>query len=85
MPEGSTPEGWEATVGEDGKVVVTPSENIKPGTTEDIPVKVKYPDGSTDDAPAKVTVEDTDANQHNPGYEDTTTKPGKPVKVPQTG
>ncbi|MCE5039450.1 Rib/alpha-like domain-containing protein [Staphylococcus auricularis] len=85
IPEGSTPEGWEATVGEDGKVVVTPSENIKPGTTEDIPVKVKYPDGSTDDAPAKVTVKDTEANQHNPGYKPSTTNPGKPVEVDQTG
>ncbi|WP_157949864.1 Rib/alpha-like domain-containing protein, partial [Staphylococcus capitis] len=56
-----------------------------PGTTEDIPVKVKYPDGSTDDAPAKVTVKDTEANQHNPGYKPSTTNPGKPVEVDQTG
>ena len=85
VPKQGIPEGWEATVGEDGKLVVTPSKDIEPGTTEDIPVKVKYPDGSTDDAPAKVTVKDTEANQYDPGYEDKTTNPGKPVELPQTG
>ncbi|MEB7784308.1 YPDG domain-containing protein, partial [Mammaliicoccus sciuri] len=50
IPEGSVPDGWTATVDPNtGAVTVTPPADAEPGTSAEIPVKVRYPDGSTDD------------------------------------
>ncbi|BCU51644.1 hypothetical protein JCM2421_04160 [Staphylococcus auricularis] len=80
------PEGWDVDVNpDDGTTTVTPPADAKPGTEVEVPVKVTYPDGTTEDVPVKVTVDSNQAGEHEPGYEDATTKPGKPVDVPQTG
>ena len=70
-------------------MTVTPPTNATSGTEVNIPVTVHYPEGSTETTNAKVTVtpkdpSETDAGQHDPGYEDAKTQPGKPVEVPQT-
>ena len=82
--EDGVPEGWEATVGEDGKLTVIPSKDTPSGTSEDIPVKVTYSDGTSDDVTAKVNVVSDLADDNNPAYGEVTTKPGKPVDVEQT-
>ncbi|WP_167386254.1 YPDG domain-containing protein, partial [Staphylococcus argensis] len=84
------PSGWTVDVDPNtGKVTVTPPTDATPGTEVNIPVTVHYPDGSTETTNLKVTVtpkdpSETDAGQHDPGYEDAKTQPGKPVEVPQT-
>ncbi|MDO0956112.1 YPDG domain-containing protein, partial [Mammaliicoccus sciuri] len=92
IPEGSVPDGWTATVDPNtGAVTVTPPADAQPGTTADIPVKVKYPDGSTDDASVSVTVKPNEAQENEPGYntenpgQPTETKPGESVTIPQNG
>ncbi|WP_218696544.1 YPDG domain-containing protein [Mammaliicoccus sciuri] len=92
IPEGSVPEGWTAVVDPNtGAVTVTPPANAQPGTTAEIPVKVKYPDGSTDDTSVSVTVKPNEAQENEPGYntehpgQPTETKPGESVTIPQNG
>ncbi|WP_436875460.1 YPDG domain-containing protein [Mammaliicoccus sciuri] len=92
IPEGSVPDGWTATVDPNtGAVTVTPPADAEPGTTKEIPVKVKYPDGSTDDTSVSVTVKPNEAQENEPGYnteipgQPTETKPGESVTVPQNG
>ncbi|WP_341462596.1 fibrinogen-binding adhesin SdrG C-terminal domain-containing protein, partial [Staphylococcus auricularis] len=70
-------EGWKAVVDESGKLTVTPSKEIAPGTSEDIPVKVTYSDGTSDEVSGKVTVVSNLADDNNPAYGEVTTKPGK--------
>ncbi|MCU5747144.1 YPDG domain-containing protein, partial [Staphylococcus sp. SQ8-PEA] len=84
------PPGWTVDVDPNtGKVTVTPPANATPDTKVNIPVVVHYPDGSTDTPTVTVTVvpkdpSETDAGQHDPGYDENSTKPGVPVEVPQT-
>ncbi|MCJ0907574.1 YPDG domain-containing protein, partial [Mammaliicoccus sciuri] len=88
IPADRVPAGWTATVDPNtGKVTATPPADAKPNTTVDIPVEVTYPDKTKDNTTAKVKVVPNDAQDNNPGYSDTptNTKPGKAVKVPQTG
>ncbi|MEB8105316.1 YPDG domain-containing protein, partial [Mammaliicoccus sciuri] len=92
IPEGSVPDGWTATVDPNtGAVTVTPPADAQPGTTAEIPVKVKYPDGSTDDTSVSVTVKPNEAQENEPGYntenpgQPTETKPGESVTIPQNG
>ncbi|MDT0744505.1 YPDG domain-containing protein, partial [Mammaliicoccus sciuri] len=89
IPEGSVPDGWTATVDPNtGAVTVTPPADAQPGTTKEIPVKVKYPDGSTDDTSVSVTVKPNEAQDNDPGYNPTepvATKPGESVTIPQNG
>ncbi|MEB6252662.1 YPDG domain-containing protein [Mammaliicoccus sciuri] len=92
IPEGSVPDGWTATVDPNtGAVTVTPPADAEPGTTAEIPVKVKYPDGSTDDTSVSVTVKPNEAQENEPGYntenpgQPTETKPGVSVTIPQNG
>uniref|UniRef100_UPI003F54C638 YPDG domain-containing protein n=1 Tax=Mammaliicoccus sciuri TaxID=1296 RepID=UPI003F54C638 len=92
IPEGSVPDGWTATVDPNtGAVTVTPPADAQPGTTADIPVKVKYPDGSTDDTTVSVTVKPNEAQENEPGYntenpdQPIETKPGESVTIPQNG
>ncbi|WP_281673345.1 YPDG domain-containing protein [Staphylococcus auricularis] len=85
VPNGSVPPGYTVTVDPNGNVSVMPPTDAIPGTSVDIPVKVKYPDGSVDDTKVKVTITPNDAQSNDPGYGDVSTKPGQPVTVPQTG
>ncbi|WP_204236718.1 YPDG domain-containing protein, partial [Mammaliicoccus sciuri] len=92
IPEGSVPDGWTATVDPNtGALTVTPPADAEPGTTKEIPVKVKYPDGSTDDTSVSVTVKPNEAQENEPGYntenpgQPTETKPGESVTIPQNG
>ncbi|WP_176746779.1 YPDG domain-containing protein, partial [Staphylococcus sp. HMSC065E08] len=94
LPDGTTfsvdpedvPEGWEVKVDpKTGDVTATPGKDVEPGTSVDIPVKVTYPDGTSETAPIKVSVTPTDADNHNPKYDDASTKPGAPVIVEQKG
>ncbi|MCJ0936197.1 YPDG domain-containing protein, partial [Mammaliicoccus sciuri] len=92
IPEGSVPDGWTATVDPNtGAVTVTPPADAKPGTTADIPVKVKYPDGSKDEISVPVKVKPNEAQENEPGYntenpdQPTETKPGESVTIPQNG
>ncbi|MDO5512764.1 Rib/alpha-like domain-containing protein, partial [Corynebacterium sp.] len=91
LPEGYIPpEGWEVDVDPTtGTVTVTPPADATPGDLIQVPVVVTYPDGSTDDATVPVTVGTpdevpTEADDHNPGYNPGTTKPGTTVDVEQT-
>lgn len=64
LPEGTTfsinkadvPEGFTATVDENGTVSVTPNEGVANNTSAEIPVTVTYPDGTKDTAPVNFTV-----------------------------
>ncbi|MCE5038873.1 YPDG domain-containing protein [Staphylococcus auricularis] len=85
VPEGNIPPGYTVTVDPNGNVTVTPPADATPGTSVDIPVKVTYPDGSVDNTKVKVTITPNDAQSNDPGYGDVSTKPGRPVTVPQTG
>ncbi|REI20478.1 hypothetical protein DOS78_11350 [Staphylococcus felis] len=64
--------------------VTTPADE-EPGTSVDIPMKGKYPDGSTEETPVKVTVTPNQAQDNTPGDEDGNTTPGNPVTVLQNG
>ncbi|MEB6570674.1 YPDG domain-containing protein [Staphylococcus auricularis] len=85
VPNGSIPPGYTVTIDPNGNVTVTPPVDATPGTSLDIPVKVTYPDGSTEEVPVKVGIVPNDAQSNDPGYGDVSTKPGKPITVPQTG
>ncbi|RIL53801.1 hypothetical protein BUY70_12895, partial [Staphylococcus epidermidis] len=85
VQEGRIPPGYTVTVDPNGNVTITPPADAIPGTSVDIPVKVTYPDGSVDNTKVKVTVIPNDAQSNEPGYGDVSTKPGRPVTVPQTG
>lgn len=73
-----------------GTITTPISENAVPGTSADIPVRVKYKDGSTDSTIATVVVVGDQANVHEPRYAQQETKPGvaktsditKDTKVP---
>ena len=70
-----------------GEITVPVPEDAKPGDKITVPVEVTYPDGSKDNVDVTVTVEDpdakdTDADTHEPGYEDGSGKPGEDVTVP---
>ena len=54
----SVPDGWTATVNDDGTVSATAPKTAKPGDKVEIPVIVTYSDGSQDTTKAVVTVED---------------------------
>ena len=65
---GTVPEGWTATVAEDGTVTATPNENQKPGTEIEIPVNITYPGGGKGSTTAKFIVVGNDAQNNNPLY-----------------
>ncbi|MFG6161481.1 Ig-like domain-containing protein [Schaalia turicensis] len=69
--------GATCTIGPDGNVVVKVPEDAAPGT--EIPVTIK--DGDTTLDTSKVTVVPAD----NPIWNDTTTEPSAPVKLPNEG
>ncbi len=69
-----------------GEITVTIPEDAKPGDKITVPVEVTYPDGSKDNVDVTVTVnepdaKETDADNHTPGYEDGSGKPGEDVKI----
>ncbi|WP_312608567.1 YPDG domain-containing protein, partial [Mammaliicoccus sciuri] len=77
IPEGSVPDGWTATVDPNtGAVTVTPPADAEPGTTVDIPVTVKYPDGSKDEITVPVTVKTDDSNSDVNSNSDSTSDSG---------
>ena len=86
LPEGSevTPKSdkdWDVTVGDDGKVTVTPPADAKPGDKSTITVEVTYPDGSKDTDEFVVEVGEPD-----PNWDDAETPgDGKPVEIPNNG
>ena len=88
-PEGTTfkpgdkaPDG--VTVDENtGEITVKVPEDAKPGDKITVPVEVTYPDGSKDNVDVTVTVGEPEVKK--PDWGDTTTNPGKPVDVPNTG
>ncbi|WP_185933648.1 Rib/alpha-like domain-containing protein [Actinobaculum suis] len=90
LPEGTKfagPEG-DDTVTVDpatGKVTVKVPADAKAGDVISKDITVTYPDGSQETVPVKVTVVPTDADTHNPAYEDASGKPGADVTVDQTG
>lgn len=65
---GTVPEGWTATVAEDGTVTATPDENQKPGTEIEVPVNITYPGGGRGSTTAKFIVVGNDAQNNNPLY-----------------
>ncbi|KMY23398.1 hypothetical protein ACU19_04525, partial [Actinobaculum suis] len=87
LPEGTKfagPEG-DDTVTVDpatGKVTVKVPADAKAGDVISKDITVTYPDGSQETVPVKVTVVPTDADTHNPAYEDASGKPGEEVTVP---
>ncbi|REH98460.1 YPDG domain-containing protein, partial [Staphylococcus felis] len=71
VPPARIPEDWKVTVDTGkGTVTVTPPADAETGTSEEIPVKVTYPDGSTEETPVKVTVKPNQAQENTPGSED---------------
>ncbi|REH99814.1 YPDG domain-containing protein [Staphylococcus felis] len=57
VPPTSVPEDWTVTVDPDnGTETVTPPADAEPGTSEEIPANVSYPDGSTEETRVKFTV-----------------------------
>ncbi len=91
------PEGTKFTPGEGapdgvkidentGEITVPIPDDAKPGDKITVPVEVTYPDGSKDNVDVTVTVnepdaKETDADNHTPGYEDGSGKPGEDVKI----
>ncbi|MCJ0936206.1 YPDG domain-containing protein, partial [Mammaliicoccus sciuri] len=62
-----------------GELTVTPPADAEPGTTADIPVTVKYPDGSKDEISVPVKVKPNEAQENEPGYN--TENPGQPTET----
>ncbi|WP_449459492.1 YPDG domain-containing protein, partial [Streptococcus suis] len=68
-PKESVPSGWTVTVNpNNGTVTETPPAKAQPGTSEDIPVKVTYPDGSVDNTTPNGRVVPMDAQENTPRY-----------------
>ena len=55
---GTIPDGWTATIDDNGQITATAPADAEPGTQVEIPVTVTYEDGSTDTAKAVVNVVD---------------------------
>lgn len=82
VTEGTTVEAagpGEAELKDDGTIVVTPSEDAKPG--DEIKVTVKDPEGNVIDE-ITITIE---APVELPDWEDGSTKPGETLEIPNTG
>ncbi|MBX8996032.1 hypothetical protein HCH15_07515 [Corynebacterium testudinoris] len=82
--EDALPDGWKASVDENGTLTVTPPADAKRGDSAEVTVTATLPDGSTQTTTVTVTVTGEDADVVF-GYTDATTKPGVPVdpsKVP---
>ncbi|WP_341828755.1 Rib/alpha-like domain-containing protein [Trueperella pyogenes] len=82
-------EGWTCTVGEDNNtIVVKVPGGATPGSTVKVNVTVTYGDGSVDQESFRVTVDAPpvpEAKTINPKWNDSSTTPGKPVDIPNTG
>ena len=55
---GTIPDGWTATIDDNGQITATAPADAEPGSQVEIPVTVTYEDGSTDTAKAVVNVVD---------------------------
>ena len=77
---GKVPEGWTATIAEDGTVTATPDENQKPGTEVEIPVNITYPGGGKGTTTAKFMVVGNDAQRNDPLYPTVTVIRGETAK-----
>ncbi|WP_141670055.1 Rib/alpha-like domain-containing protein [Actinobaculum suis] len=85
LPSGSVvaieecPTGWKCAVQNGDELVVTPPADAPAGAIGKVKVKVTYPDGSEDIETVNVAV------VPNPNWDDTTTRPGKGVTIPNKG
>ena len=87
LHEEALPEGWTASIDEStGVITVTPGPNgvdgeeLQPGDTVNLPVRVKYADGTANGAYAPIVIGEQ-KDFYDPEYKDESGKPGDKVTV----